>query len=521
MPTVRELLDRYGQPPADVALDWAWQIRRQHAGDDSGDDADQVAGHDANDRGCLLEVYQWTDCEVSAEGQLLCDQLPPTVASSALNDLRLWSNSERPIPIQQSAQLTEYTEADLFATSGRSYQTTTKAIRPAGSSRRRSGLGRNRAMSAKSRWVMGGCIAAIGTCLLLMLAWNNSKRPAHAANNSVNLDALTTEVPEHLEAAKLPELDTIALEPIVVDASVAADAWSDPSPTATLGQLSVASSLALTEAPNLSQNSSQATTADPASQSDVALEPSTGAQSSSDAVDEVERTLKKAEATEAVAVVSNGTGNGPSLEAPGQPWVMLRDTLRYRVTVSPKLNLTRQSQWTLAIEPIAGLAIEPEGPVTLPAQALATWRIYEADAKPPRACLFVRAHHRGREGTVELVFCGGSEDMPNISVPLAERWLGPLSVSLQNQAVQLRGALARLSTTVITPEQVPMVLQRKQAMIAQMIASVRLVAIMPDLTRLAELVDGQVTMHAELRAKPGEPAVATWGRVPERVGSRQ
>ena len=517
MPTVRELLDRYGRPPADVALDWAWQIRRQPSSHDPGHNPGHDPGHDANRQGCLLEVDQWTELEVSDDGQLLCDQLPITVASTALNDLRLWSASKRPSPLEQPAQLPEFTGSDRFATSKQSPETTASSITSSVSSRRRSGLKSNWAMSTKSRWVTGGCMAAFCACLVLMFIWNNSKQPAHAENDSMKLDALTTEVTEHidaghLDASKLPDLAAIALATPAVDAAIAANAWSDPNPTATLGQLSVASSLASTEAPNLPQNSSQAMNGELASQSDVAPEPSAGAQSSSDAVGEVERTLKKAEASEGVAIVGNGAG--PSLDAPGQPWVLLRDTLRYRVTVSPKLNLSRQSQWTLAIEPIAGLAIEPEGPVPLPAQGAATWRIYEADAKPPRACLFVRAYHRGRDGTVELIFCGGSEDMPNISVPLAERWLGPLSVSLQNQAVQLRTALARLSTTVITPEQAPMVFQRKQAMLAQMIASVRLVAIMPDLTRLVELVDGQVTLHAELRAKPGEPAVATWGSVP-------
>jgi hypothetical protein len=198
----------------------------------------------------------------------------------------------------------------------------------------------------------------------------------------------------------------------------------------------------------------------------------------------------------------------------GNPWVLSRDTMRYRVTLSPKLDVNaRQSQWTLALEPIDGLVVEPLRPVTLTAQGIATWRIYEADAKSPRALLIVRALHHGREGKLELAFCGGAEDMPGVAVPLAERWLLPLTVRVQTGALQLRGALDKLSTTVILRDQVPAAIQHKQALTAQMLQAARLGAVLPEINRLAQLVDGQVTMHAALRSKPDEPPVATWGTI--------
>ncbi len=57
---------------------------------------------------------------------------------------------------------------------------------------------------------------------------------------------------------------------------------------------------------------------------------------------EVQQAMQKAEAAEAVALINGNPAE--THDAQGKPWVLMRDTLRYRVTVSPKLNLTRQSQ---------------------------------------------------------------------------------------------------------------------------------------------------------------------------------
>ena len=229
---------------------------------------------------------------------------------------------------------------------------------------------------------------------------------------------------------------------------------------------------------------------------------------------DVEQTFKNVETSESIREVNRG--RDVPRDWHGEPWILSRDTMRYRLTPSAKWDLTaRQSQWTLALEPIEGLAVEPQKSVTLSAQGIAIWRIYEADAKPPRACLFVRASHRGRDGKLELVFCGGAEDAPGLSVPLGQRWLAPLTVRVQSQAQELQAALLRLSTTVITPDQIPAAMQRKQAMTLAMHQSSRLGAVLPQINRLAELVDGQITMHATLKSKPDEPPIATWGRVRE------
>ncbi len=254
----------------------------------------------------------------------------------------------------------------------------------------------------------------------------------------------------------------------------------------------------------------------PAAVSSSATDSPTGASAamstaaSDDVLREVKQSAERAESEE--LVVPANRRQGKVQDTHGDPWILSRDTMRYRVKLAPQLTVkARESFWTLALEPIEGLVVEPRKAVTVAPKGFAVWRIYEADAKPPRTLLFVRALHRGRDGQLELVFCGGAEDMPGLSVPLATRWIEPLTIRIQSQAIELRGALARLSTTVITPDQVPAVLQRKQAMTAQMFTSARLGAIMPEVNRLAHLVDGEVTMHAMLKAKADEPAIASWG----------
>ncbi len=101
-----------------------------------------------------------------------------------------------------------------------------------------------------------------------------------------------------------------------------------------------------------------------------------------------------------------------------------------------------KAQWVLALEPVAGLSVEPERAVPLNAQGLALWRIFDPDSKSPRAALIVQAMHRGKDGTLDLLFCGSAEDFPGVTIPLAQRVLSPLTVRTQAQALQLRGGLA-------------------------------------------------------------------------------
>lgn len=526
MPTIRYLLDRYGQPPADVALDWAWQIRQR------------LATHHHGGDNCLLELEQWTQLEVAEDGQLQCEELRAEVALAALDDLRYWAGdtcgsgeTTQADTTNIANQLVSTTEAEQLSGLVQSPQTIQTSRCTA----------RSRAGSRLSVTVKTKCIAAAGVLLcasLLLIANFRSPRSAPTERPLATASSSQNAPPVELEPSPDPaQLDTSSLlnaQP-EVDRQPFQDVPSDSGAKAVLGQLSLDASLSsdsslglspslpLASRPDEVSDASANMTSQPSPAHQAAAKPvdtstmDTAASVSesdkpSDAMREVQQTLQKAEATESIAVANRG--RGAMFDAPGEPWVLLRDTMRYRVTLSPKLNVSRMSQWTLALEPVAGLAVEPQRPVTIAAQGVALWRIYETDAKSPRACLLVRALHHGRDGTLELAFYGGAEDLPSTTVPLAQRWLAPLTVRVQSQALELRGALAQLSTTVITRDQVPAVMQRKQAMMLQMLSSARLGAVLPEINRLVELVDGQVTMHAELRSKPDEPAIATWGRLP-------
>ena len=500
MPTIRQLLDRYGQPPADVALDWAWQIRQR------------VASHQASGDHCLLELDQWTQLEVTEDGQLVSDQLQAEVAQSALADLRQWAgralpgdSTETAAAMEQPERTSQSVQTDALALSDQTTQTISHRARPH----------RSQPWLRKRKWIALTAAFLCASALLIAL-WPSSQATKGGLSLATNSEASDSQVAESESGPMVDQLDTLSvLEQTThpnLDQGMATDGLNDLGTQSSLGQISLESSLGSTSPTTKTGDASiDVATAHAGSMSSPASQtPAAEPASSSDAMREVQQAVKQAEATESIAVANRTRGEFQDTR--GEPWVLLRDTLRYRVTVSPKLNISRQSQWTLALEPITGLVVEPQRPVTIGAQGVALWRIYEAEAKSPRACLVVRALHHGRDGTLELVFCGGAEDMPGTTVPLAQRWLGPLTVRVQNQALELQGALAQLSTTVITRDQVPAVMQRKQAMIAQMLASARMGAVLPEINRLVELADGQVTMHGELRSKHDQPAIATWGR---------
>ncbi len=506
MPTIRTLLDRYGQPPPEVACDWAWQIR------DCLDN--RAAATDEPTHTCLLEERAWTDLEVSETGELVCGQLDSRTAQAALADLRQWSGGSYDCPTAAG---------DLTRPAGDSVD-----AKPIGQVIR----GRRQSTSwLGARWpVVWGGLGLTGVCLVLCLWFadnaatdganlasgfpiaNDAARNDAAINDALNGKPLSGAAPD-----SEPSLESVVLEALPTIEPPAAAAL-DPSDQATPSTGHALGNL--TPQPGLVAPASPIATVAPSTSATEAAQPEARASAAAgaahdNALDDVKQTLKQAEA-EAVVPANRSRDSGRIVQdTHGDPWVLTRDTMRYRVNLSPKLQFNdRESQWTLALEPVEGLMVEPRRPVTLSPRGLAIWRIYDPDAKPPRALLMIRAVHHGRDGQLELVFCGGAEDMPGMSVPLAQRWLAPLTVRVQAQALELQGGLARLSTSVITRDQVPAVMQRKQAMQAQMLTCARLGVIMPEVNRLAELVDGQVTMHAALRPKPNEAPIATWGQVP-------
>lgn len=473
MPTIRQLLDRYGLPPRELALDWAWQIR-SHL------DRDQMSSAE-----CLLQAHVWTDLEVAADGRLSCDCLDSHSAKAALEDLSHWAGSDAELvpPRRVSPRLARVSERLAYMR-----------------------------------------LAYVGAAVLLLIvvgAWlfsSTSSDPISPSNNLSTTEASASHSNSvNSEPDSVPTVSQLeSLSLVDPGQPVAMDESSSPTDSSSLAQLSVDASIGPPLSPLAAKEQPEPNpvppvagelTANPTPSQPEASPPS------AEALRDVQQAMQQAEAEESI-VPANRSRTGPH-DTHGDPWILSRDTMRYRVTVASELKAkARDAQWTLALEPIEGLAVEPPGPVTIQARGLAVWRIYEADAKPPRSCLFVRAVNRGREGQLELVFCGGAEDMPGMSVPLAPKWIEPLTVRVQSQALELRGALARLSTTVITPDQVPAVMQRKQAMVAQMFTSSRLGAIMPEINRLAQLVDGQVTIHAALKSKTDAPALSTWGQLP-------
>ncbi len=125
MPTIRTLLDRYGQPPPEVACDWAWQIR------DCLDN--RAAATDEPTHTCLLEERAWTDLEVSETGELVCGQLDSRTAQAALADLRQWSGGSYDCPTAAGDLTRPLGTAWMRSQSARSFAV--DASQPRGSAR--------------------------------------------------------------------------------------------------------------------------------------------------------------------------------------------------------------------------------------------------------------------------------------------------------------------------------------------------------------------------------------------------
>lgn len=526
MTTIQALLNEFGQPPPRVAMDWACQIRsaRTHA------HAQITTGEDAT----------WTNLDVGHDGLLELNDLTPDMAQQALIALGEWSNET----LRPSFGVdTHETSAPRQLRRPPSPRTTTRrrslTVRAAASVcllvlgalffsylRDAPNVTADQGLNTLSQPPPGHTPATFDEAITI-------ESDARASSNGLALEQSTDPVADALahidtELGVLPRQD--ALNSLPLSASLQppdaiANATSAPTKSDTIspGVEVVPTVDGNASASSVTNTGSPSALPDVMKQVNAALEeaasqPSFNAASNSQANNS--QTNNQA---------SNGAGHTPASRSEGsvanhtdanpdvlrQPAIMLTREMTHHHHELPKswLRRPREPYWSVALEASEGFVIEPATPQELPPRSQATWRVVDQQAKSPRAFVIVNVFNRGkREAALDWQVRGGAEDLPQLQLPLARRWLDPLAAQLQLSARQLR---AQLENSQSNFRPAPRQFSREQRRLAheQLLLTDRLIEIIADVDRLATLLDSEIIGSAILRSEAGGKPLLAYGEL--------
>ncbi|MCC6509493.1 MAG: hypothetical protein IT423_10320, partial [Pirellulaceae bacterium] len=498
----------------------------------------------------LLVAVDWTSLQVQVDGRLDLSELTAELAQAALSDLQLWLQPAGVLRAPSGTAEDKQARLDLNDNDDRD-----SAVDPSRTHARiRPKQRRPSRHPATVKILVGVSIAVVvGTLGAICFAPPKRSQSAPHAVVDVNPKHATDQrknAPE--EVVRYPELDLSSSVPSVppVPSSVPLlEALTDlePSPSS-LSTLSPSLSpglsprLSVTEASDaqtpdgktpdaLGTNSaigvdgtSSAKAADVTStdssrgssaRAAVTSRMVEGQAGVTDVMLQVTQSLEQAQrAAEQPTLPSTetvSTAESTQAPAPTKPtWVLARDNL-YSRYFPPKDQQpkARAYTWSLCIQELEGMVIEPAAAQQLETRSMVQWRIFDAADKSPRACLIVQAMQRGgRDAAVDVLLCGGAEDLPELRVPLGRKWLDPLKLQMQSVTLQSRMVIDQLSNSDLPQELRSQAAQYRKLLGAQIKLSQRLVTVMADLDRLAGLVDGQIMCEAEIvgdsAAEPGQ-----------------
>ena len=163
----------------------------------------------------------------------------------------------------------------------------------------------------------------------------------------------------------------------------------------------------------------------------------------------------------------------------------------------------RQPVWRMAIAVDDGFTVSPSEPQLLTERELATWIITSDDAQPPRTRLSVQVQmSSGRQAALKWQISAGTDDFPNLSLPLGEKILQPLQERLRqftSMALQETERLKLLATSGV-PSDLRTAISRQRASIeAEGKLASRLLTFVASAQQLDDWLHGHVAVFAELR----------------------
>lgn len=488
MPTVRSLIDAHGKPPREICLDWYRQIQEAQPSYRLGDEP-------LDWQGSALRGYaDWTNTDVKHDGTLGLDDWNVGLFNTAQEQLTHWlENGKDPVESVGESIRVETLAMDVphVLPHPRKSDTRTARVRAAGNAK------------ILSATVVVGLVTVFG--FYLVIATQSARDGTDETVAMPTIEQIENQLQSY-DIARLPEFeppDISALEQTSNDGSFQAVSLESFQATAAVQATAAAESSRI--APALRSGTPPAI-------------PSTGVPEDSlhgqDVMLQIEkvmlhaRTQADADAPTAEMASSNSPGsNLPDADTENEqsdstewsalePIVLSPDVLIHHQSL-PKAfrRRPREPFWRVRLQIPDGYTLEPDTIQSTVFRDAGVWRIFDSEAKSPRACVVVQFLNRpGRHGYFAVQTSGGSEDLPLLRLPLSRKWLDPLASTLKQtvQQRQIDPGARRLASN--------------QLKLAQRVAE-----IIVDLDRLANLLEGEIQLCAEMSASASGEVLLRYG----------
>jgi hypothetical protein len=566
MSELRALIDRLGPPPAEVCLEWAWQLH--HLVGDRLDQPLEWPHVQVVEDGSLSLSDEWMAASSPRSGQA---SIAGTTGRTILHQLIGWSGYPIDVDDANSDPSQELVKATrLIVDSGRqaseSSPTSSNAF---GSGRRQrpqhSGPARRkgtRRSTSRGRMI---AVAVTGACVLLAASvsffhssstsssstsssGSSSERKAGAADQRDMVSSIsqsraatsgntTSERPAQLEVSEVTTHDESLTSmlgddrmsgsglpsDLLFDRDRSAHLWNGfdlPVPAATGLNLQGSGGA---DVPALVDGQTGNNGLKPAGEevSKVVLGGAAEPELSDgiDMLSELKRLSAAADHAETVDEL-------PITSSPAKPLVVKVSPPRsiQRLDEAPKIN-ARQPAWQLRLESIEGVTISPPELQMLSGREAVQWRIEKKDAKQPVTAVEITAQLvNSRSAAIRWSVTAKPDDIPHLRLPAERELLDKMQFSLSGWNSQLSGRIDGLRTQARIPG-VPsgarseMYRQRRELEL-QLEIGQRLLQIVADSNELSGLIGPDIQVHGALidSRAPGSPPLLQFGQAENTSG---
>ncbi|GAB5404960.1 MAG: hypothetical protein Aurels2KO_31910 [Aureliella sp.] len=525
------VLDKFGTPPPEVALDWARQVVELAPQASSNESTDQhdtaAAGHD----------YNWSRFAVSASGTVTlprtsdADDLSRLCFLHAAHLLRL-SDGEpttTEIPIRMTPRkLSDAIERRIEALKRKPVGDKTPVAsqdRPAPPSRaKHSHRGRYAIATA------GVCIVALGGWLVgsYLLSDFPNRDSLSSSENQPSVDQSIQERPQHNEDGSGSKLQTDSLalssdlsaDSATVDPEVAFDAPFVAPPVAAdklsqLGSVSRFDGARKDESVPETVPPPTGTTGKPTHSDDP---PDHGEASASDlaAVDVAQELEKLQSPSDAESVTTIELTEDQHLELPALSVTVFPSLQSVDIKLPRSMRL-RKPELELTMRVADGFTISPAGAIVASATQGAVWTVQADDDDSTSVVLVAAKLTTGRSPKIRIQITASSPDAPGVVVPLSRDYLERAETLLSGirNRLTLGVAMLRRSQDTTPSELRGLLTQQRKAAEQQLEICEKLFKLTTDTRRIEGLLDGQFELHGSLHETAGanRKVVATFGQI--------
>lgn len=529
-------LDELGKPPRDVCLDWAWQIQAQFANTRHSTDSPLALSwqqievseggellfpaelHRYSPKARLQELIAWTQSECSGSLQF---EKSTTTTNDLENELRRLTAccfSELSATTDGLLSRSPVVPVEKVAFEPESFLPTCEPLqvrKPVKSAKQNPKFAKQFIGVLKQHKVAASILAAIVLIIVgyfFLSGANNVTRPKSTELSRKTEESLADNSSENV----MPDLDDDAVPATMTEMpDLCADDVRAVPPVAMPSITS--DSISGIELKQLDQgdhgNSSDVAVSREAFHEAAgnAIEPS-GNRLSTQAPESIILTerdmmhelevaknsaeLKPLESDLSASDSMDGNVSSEPLVLRTSPMVQVHK-LAAKIKVRP-----RQPVWQILLSVDDEFELMPEEPQDISDRQLTTWLLSNSDAKSPKVRLVIQVHAApGRQTALRWRVFAGSEDMPDLMLPLDKEILNPLQDRLRVYSQMSQREADRLKQLASTSEREVRTALSKQRVImeSQSKLASRLLTIVAEAQFLDDLLRSQLTVYAKLR----------------------